>query len=209
MAWSSRTFLSQTQISPAFGLAHTKASAIGLVGLSLKLMILHDESFRQTWFLRPFCVFMKAITGFLLCCLSVFAADTNEIQVVTRTDTTVSPGYLVTREEFKRSGQINLLRFTTVKDGATNSWAHNFYHRGVYLGRYSEGSGHTFINSAAGAPYVLSFVLDSSNQVSAAFVSTTNYVILDAFTCTNGMFYPEDRSRFEESNRKLKDFLHR
>jgi hypothetical protein len=152
---------------------------------------------------------MKAIIGCSLCCLSVLAADTNEIRVVTRTNTNISPGYLVTYEEFTRGGQTNLLRVTSAKDGVANSVAHNFYHQGVYLGRYSQAGGYTFINSAPGAPYVLTFVLDSSNQVRAASVTTTNYVALDSFTCTNGIFYPEDSSRIEESNRKTKDLLHR
>ena len=152
---------------------------------------------------------MKSIVGCLLVCLSVFAADTNEIRVVTRTDTKVSPGYLVTYEEFTRGRQTNLLRVTTVKDGVTNSIAHNFYHQGAYLGRYSQGGGYTFVNSAAGAPYVLTFAWDSSNQIMAASVATTNYVLLDSFTFTNGIFYPEDSSRIEESNRKTKDILHR
>jgi hypothetical protein len=152
---------------------------------------------------------MKTIIGCLLCCLSVFAADTNEIRVVTRTDAKVSPGYLVTYEEFTRSGQTNLLRTTTFKDGVTNSIAHNFYHQGTYLGRYSQAGGYTFVNSAADAPCVLTFSWDSSNQIRAASVTTTNYVILDSFTFTNGIFYPEDSSRIEESNRKTKGILHR
>jgi hypothetical protein len=97
---------------------------------------------------------MKAIIGCLLCCLSVFAADTNEIGVVTRTDSHISPGYLVTYEEYTRGGQTNLLRVTSVKDGVTN------------------------------------------------------HVLLDSFTCTNGIFYPEDSSRIEESNRKTKNLHH-
>ena len=153
--------------------------------------------------------FMKTIIGCLLACLPVFAADMNEIRVVTRTDTKVSPGNLVRFEEFTRSGQTNLLRVTTLKDGITNSVAHNFYHHGAYLGRYSQGGGYTLINTAAGAPYMLSFIMDSSNQVRAATVTTTNYVALDSFSCTNGIFYPEDSSRIEESNRKTKDLLHR
>lgn len=152
---------------------------------------------------------MKAIIGCLLCCLSVFAADTNEIRVFTKTVGKDGAGNLITSEEFTRNGQTNLIRIIGVKDGVTNSIAHNFYHQGVYLGRYSRGSGYTFINTAVGAPYVLAFVLDSSNQVRAASVMATNYVILDSFTCTNGIFYPEDRLRFEESNRKTKDFWHR
>ena len=151
---------------------------------------------------------MKSIVGCLLVGLSVFAADTNGIRVATRTDTKVSPGYLVTYEEFTRGSQTNLLRVTSVKDGLTNSIAHNFYHQGAYLGRYSQGGGYTFVNSAAGAPYVLTFTWDSSNHIRTASVTTTNYVILDAFTCTNGIFYPEGSSRIEESNRKIKDALH-
>jgi hypothetical protein len=174
---------------------------------AMMLWLIIEDPWRRV--VRRLRAFMKAIICFLVCCLSVFAVDTNEIRVVTRTDSHVSPGYLVTYEEFTGGGQTNLIRVTSVKDGATNSLAHNFYHRGVYPGRYSQGSGYSFINSAAGAPYVLTFVLDSSNQVRAASVTSTNYVILDSFTCTNGIFYPEDSSRIEESNRKTKDFLHR
>jgi hypothetical protein len=152
---------------------------------------------------------MKTIIGCLLCCLSVFAADTNEIRVVTRTDAKVSPGYLVTYEEFTRSGQTNLLRTTTFKDGVTNFIAHSFYHQGTCLGRYSQAGGYTFVSSAAHAPYRLTFAWDSSNQVRTASVTTTNYVVLDSFTCTNGFFYPDDSSRIEETNKKSKEILHR
>ena len=152
---------------------------------------------------------MKTIIGCLLCCLPVLAADTNEIRVVTRSDTKVSPGYLVTYAEFTRSGQTNLLRVTTSKDGVTNSIAHNFYHQGAYLGRYSQGGGYTFVNSAASAPFVLTFAWNSSNQIRRASVTTTNYVTLDSFASTNGMFYPVASSEIEETNRKTKDVLHR
>jgi hypothetical protein len=154
---------------------------------------------------------MKALVSYLLCCLSVFAAGTNEIQVVTRTDTKVTPGYLVTYDTFTRGGQTNLLRITTAKDGVTNNVAHIFLHKGARLGTYSHSQslGNTFINSEAGAPYRLSFVLGSSNQVMAASVATTNYVIVDSFTYTNGTFNPVSSSAIEESNKGLRDVLHR
>jgi hypothetical protein len=152
---------------------------------------------------------MKGIIVCLLSCLPLLAADMNEIRLVTRTDAKVSPGYLVTYEEFTRSGQTNLLRVTTSKDGVTNSIAHNFYHQGTYLGRYSQGGGFTFVNSAPGAPFGLTFLWDSSNQVRTACVLTTNYLILDSFAYTNGLFYPRASSEIEESNRKTKGVLHR
>ena len=152
---------------------------------------------------------MKTVIFCLLCCLSVLAADTNEIRLVKWTDDRVSPGYLVTYEEFTRSGQTNLLRVTTSQNGVTSSTAHNFYHRGAYLGRYSKASGCTFVNAAPGAPVMLTFVWDSSNQLKTASVSATNYVILDSFTYTNGLFYPAGSSEIEESNRKTKGILPR
>ena len=152
---------------------------------------------------------MKTIIVCLLSCLSAFAGDTNEIHVVTRTDAKVSPGFLVTYEEFNRNGQTNLLRITIVKDGVTNNVAHNFYYRGAYLGRYSQGGGYTLVSTAPSAPCVLAFVWDSSNQIRIASVTTTNYVTLDSFTFTNGIFYPDDSSRIEETNKKTRDLLHR
>ena len=156
--------------------------------------------------MRPIYILMKTSIGFLLCCLSCFAADTNEIRVVTRTDTKVSPGYLVTYEEFNRSGQTNLLRITSATGGVTNSVSHNFYYKGTFLGTYSQNQslGHTLISSAAGAPYRLAFIFNSTNQVMAASVTTTNHVTLDSFTYTNGIFYPVASSVIEESNRRTK-----
>ncbi len=152
---------------------------------------------------------MKTIILSLACCLSVLAADTNEIRVIKWTDSKISPGYLVTYEEFTRSGQTNLLRATTSRDGVISSMAHNFYHRGAYLGRYSTASGCTFVNTAPGAPVTLTFAWDSSNQLRTASVSATNYLILDSFTYTNGLFHPVGNSEIEESNRKTKGILHR
>lgn len=55
---------------------------------------------------------------------------------------------------------------------------------------------------------LLCFVWDASNQIRTASVTTTNYVTLDSFTCTNGIFYPVASSEIAESNRKTKDILH-
>lgn len=77
------------------------------------------------------------------------------------------------------------------------------------LGSYSQSLGSTFINLEAGAPHRLCFVLGSSNQVMMASVATTNYVVLDSFTYTNGTFYPDASSAIEDTNRGLKNALHR
>jgi hypothetical protein len=137
-------------------------------------------------------VFMRAIIGCLLCCLSVFGADTNEIRVVTRTDAKVSRSsacYFITHEEFFTwSGQTNLLRTTLVKDGVTNCITHSYIPQGAW--RYSQGGGFTFVNSAASAPDMRAVLWDSSNQINTASVTTTNYVNWDSWGYKNGIFFP-------------------
>ena len=135
------------------------------------------------------------------------AGGASDIQIFTRTNTNISPGYVTMYEEFTRDGQTNLLRITVTKDGMVRDRAHSFYYQGAYLGRYTWAGDITIMNSAAGAPYSLNFVLNSSNQPVAASVMATNYVILDSFTCTNGIFSPEESSRIRESNRKIKEAL--
>ena len=133
----------------------------------------------------------------------------DDIRVFTRTNTNITPGHLITFEEFTRDGQTNLLRITVTKDGVLQHRSHNFYHNGADVGRHIWSGKNTIISSVPGAPYSLNFVLDSSNQPVAASILITNYVILDSFTCTSGVFYPEDSSRIRESNRRVKDVLPR
>ena len=156
--------------------------------------------------------FMKVIIVCLLTCLSVCVADTNDIQVVTTTNTNISPGRLITYDEFTRGGQTNLLRVTGTKDGVLADRAHNFYHDGAYVGRYTHeyAGGHTFISSAPNSPFILTFVFDSAHQPMSALILTkhdTHYVVLDEFTYTNGVFYPKDNSSVQKTNTETRDFL--
>lgn len=129
------------------------------------------------------------------------AADVDDVRVYSRTNALAKPGALVIYEDVTRGGQTNLLRITSLQDGVTNSMAHQFYHRGAYLGRYSQGGGFNFVNTAAGAPLVLSLVWDASARLRAATVTTTNREIVDSFTYTNGVFRPDAEAAVAASNR--------
>jgi hypothetical protein len=131
---------------------------------------------------------MKAIIVLILSCLSAFAADTDEIRVVTSTYKIMPENSLATVEVFTRGGQTNLVRNTHTKDGVVVMRSQSFYHDGTEVGGYlyeiANGT-NTAISSVAGAPYSLGFVM------------------LDWFPCTNGVFYPADGSLIREANGRL------
>ncbi len=68
------------------------------------------------------------------------------------------------------------------------------------MGQYIWNGSETIIGSVPGAPYFLTFRLDSSNKTRSAIIGTSNAVILDSFACTNGVFYPKDSSLIHEAN---------
>ncbi len=153
---------------------------------------------------------MKIIIAYILTCISVVAAGTNDIQVFTTLNTNTQPGILITIAEFTRDGQTNLVCDTRTKDGVLRIRTHRFYHDGLLVGEYSTNNLYAYNRSSfisvAGVPYGISFNLDSSNKMSA-FVTDTNHLILESYSCTNGIFYPADSSFIAKLNGMMKDKL--
>jgi hypothetical protein len=150
---------------------------------------------------------MKAIIlCILLTGLSVLAADTNDIQIATRTYKIMPEDSLATVETFTRGGQTNLVRNTHTKDGVVVLRSQNFYHNGTEVGIYMSGIGDgksTAVSSTPGTPYYFYVGFDSSNQPHSAHITATNLVTLDWFFCTNGVFYPVDSSIIREFNGRM------
>jgi hypothetical protein len=136
---------------------------------------------------------MKTAIVLILSCISVIGADTNDARVVTEINTNTQPGILITFDVFTRGGETNLLRDTRTEAGALRIRTQRFYHEGSELGGYMTYPKSSIIYSAGQSPYSLSFQCDASNNIRSALISS-NAVILDAFSCTNGVFYPEDSS---------------
>jgi hypothetical protein len=151
---------------------------------------------------------MKAIIICILSCLPVFAADPNDIQVVTWTYKIMPEDSLATVEVFTRSGQTNLVRNTHTKDGVVLFRSQSFYGNGTEVGSYiyqnirkiGNGPDATMVGSVPGAPYYFNIAFDSSNRPLSAHIMTTNLVMLDWFDCTNGVFYPADSSLIRKAN---------
>ena len=151
--------------------------------------------------------FMKTIIVLVLSCVSALAATTNEIQVAATTNTVTETGVATTVEVFTRDGQTNLVCNIRTKDGSLlDSWQ-KFYHKGSLLGVYSTyNNGSSTIHSMGSAPYTLSFVFVSTNTMKCALI-TSNSVMVDAFTCTNGIFYPADKSVLREVKSAVRGML--
>ena len=152
---------------------------------------------------------MKIYLALILSCVSALAADTSDIRVVSTTDTHTQPDILITIDEFTRAGQTNLVCDTRTKDGALRIRTQRFYHDGLLVGEYSTNNLYAYnrssIISVAGAPYSLSFSFDSSNRMSAVIMS--NAMVLESFSCTNGIFYSADTSYIAKINGMMKDVL--
>ena len=55
----------------------------------------------------------------------------------------------------------------------------------------------------AGIPYSVSFEFGHSNELKSAVIGTKDGVILDAFSCTNGLLYPAEAVRIQQANELL------
>jgi hypothetical protein len=157
---------------------------------------------------------MKPLILCLLFCLSLCAAETNDIQVLTTTNKILrsgtSPDMLAIHEVFTRGGQTDLIRDTHMLNGVVKFRSQAFYHDGASLGSYLYNGAEFTIGTTPGAPYSLIFRLNSSNQPLSAIVGTlrTNagtppsiaVVTLDSFGCSNGVFFPRDASWIRDMN---------
>ena len=141
---------------------------------------------------------MRTFIILILSCASVLGADTG-IHVVTTCKTNES-GSVTTKDVFTRDGQTNLVRNTSTKSGAVRIRIHRFYFRGSLVGDFVAMPDSSGFTTEAGSPYSVSFEFDASHSVKSAIIGTKDGVILDAFSCTNGIFSPVESSLLTKAN---------
>ena len=142
---------------------------------------------------------MRTFIVLILSCASIFGADTS-VCVVTTTNTGADKASIYTRDVFTRDGQTNLVRTTKTKAGKLQIRIQKFYHSGVLIGDYVAWKDSSGFITEAGIPYSVSFEFWPSKDVRSAVIGTKDGVILDAFTCTNGVFSPADSSVIAKVN---------
>jgi hypothetical protein len=143
---------------------------------------------------------------FFLSCASVFAADTG-VRVATSTTTNAASAMITKTEVFTRDGQTNLVRQTNTKDGVVERRVHWFFRDGARLATYVverssydgyAGPASTLFVPQPGLPYSVSLEFSPSNEVTYAAIGKNDCYILDGFTCTNGIFHPDELSHISE-----------
>lgn len=141
---------------------------------------------------------MRVFILFLLTCATVLGADTS-IHVVTTVRTNDS-GSISTKEVFTRDGQTNLVRSTSIRSGVVRICIYRFYHQGSLVGDFVAMPDSSGFSTEAASPYSVSFEFDASHNPKSAVIGTKDGVILDAFSCTNGVFSPVERSVITKAN---------
>ena len=144
---------------------------------------------------------MKTFFALLLSCACVCAAQSG-VRVTTSTVTNTERGTITTREIFTRDGQTNLVRQTSTKAGVIQVRVHWFYRDGVRLATHVVTLELSAFVPESGTSYSVSLEFSPSKEVRYASIGKNDGYILDAFTCTNGMFYPDEFSHINELNAK-------
>jgi len=139
-------------------------------------------------------IIMKTFIMLVLSCASVLGADTGIRVVTTSTTNAASASIIHTQDIFTRDGQTNLIRITNTKDGAVQIQIHHFYCDGHWVGNFETIPDSSASVSGPGSDYSLSFIFGPSKDVKAAVIGTKGGVVVDAFTCTNGVFIPVESS---------------
>ena len=142
---------------------------------------------------------MRTFIVLILSCASVLGADAG-IRVVTTTKTNAQNASINTKDTFTRDGQTNLVRNTKTTAGALQIRIHRFYHGGALVGDFVAMPDSSGCTTEANSPYSLSFEFGPSKDVKSAVIGTKDGVIVDAFTCTNGIFSPVEASLISKAN---------
>ncbi len=141
---------------------------------------------------------MRMLLVLTLSCAPAFAANT-DIRVITLAKTNAENASIYTTEIYARDNKTNLVRRTKTKAGTVQGRIHKFYHDGFLVGEYDAFGDSSGFSTEAGTPYAVTIEFWPSKDARSVVIGT-NGVILDAFMCTNGMFYPADISAIRKAN---------
>jgi hypothetical protein len=142
---------------------------------------------------------MRTFIVLILSCASVLGADTS-IRLVTTSKTNTKSGSITTKDVFTRDAQTNLVRTTSSKSGVMRIRIQRFYHDGLLVGEFVAMPDSSGFTTEAGSPYSVSFAFGPSKEMKSAVIGTKDGVVLDAFTCTNGVFSPVESSLITKAN---------
>jgi hypothetical protein len=142
---------------------------------------------------------MRTLFTLLLSCTSLLAGG-QDVQVMTSTNDAVN----TTTEIYTREGNTNLVRQTTTKSGVVIFRLQTFYQDGSKVATsLLAASPPTYISQFFTEPnthYLASLQFDPSNHITFLIIGSNVTSVVDAFTCTNGSFYPATAAEIAELN---------
>jgi hypothetical protein len=141
---------------------------------------------------------MRTFIVLVLSCASVLGADTG-IRVVTTAKTNAEITSISTKDVFTRDGNTNLVRNTKSKAGVVQIRIHRFYHAGTLVGMLTATPDSSSTTSEAGCPFALDFEYGPSNTLKYAAIVSQDGILVDAFSCTNGILSPVPSSELSDA----------
>ena len=141
---------------------------------------------------------MRILFILILSCTSLFAGDQG-VRVVTTAVTNAV--FITTKEVFTREGQTNLVRQTTTQAGTVTAKIQSFYHDGSQLATFLVVTPHySQFFTKPDSSYLIGLDFSPSNQINYLTFCSNKYSVVEAFSCTNGNFYPESSTVISEMN---------
>jgi hypothetical protein len=147
---------------------------------------------------------MKTFIIIILSCVSVFGVDSS-INLVTTSRTNTQTGDVIIKDEFTRSGRINLVRqTTTTKEGKFFTRMQDFYDDGALVAGYLATSRGSLLTIAEGSPCSVNVGVDTSQRMNALLIFKAGTQV-DSFRCTNGVFFPVEIRKNNRTSDKKKE----
>jgi hypothetical protein len=147
---------------------------------------------------------MKIYIALILSCASALGADTG-VQVITTTQKVgVHKDGIYKRDVFTRDGKRDLVCDTRTEGGSVAMRMQSFYHDGSPVARSTASPVFQDFVPEPGSQYSVSFRLHPSGELEFVYISGKDGNIVDAFTCTNGVYFPVDNQMILERNDAIK-----
>jgi hypothetical protein len=125
-----------------------------------------------------------------------------DIHVVTTTKTNLETQTIIVTDIYTRDGLTNLVCQNEFVDGKQGR-NQKIYHDGVLLGTIHEVNGLAGISTEPNPTYSLTFAFAADKTLQPAALQgatiNSNYFLVDAFDCTNGVLSPMESSKINKA----------
>jgi hypothetical protein len=128
--------------------------------------------------------------------------EAQDVHVTTTTKTNLETETIIVTDIYTRDGLTNLVCRNEFRDGKQGR-NQRIYHDGVLLGTIHEVNGVAGISTKPNPTYALTFAFAADKTLQPAALQgatiSSNYFLVDAFDCTNGVLFPMESSKINKA----------